>query len=115
MSANLSNLANDFGEGDTTYEDISSSHYPSYFELAKGQSGTTKGPPSTLNVTNSPLEVQAQFHSKMSAGGGDQLVSKSILKNKSDSSSTFRHQQRQRAGTSGKEPRSNDMAGIGGL
>ena len=49
MSANLSNLANEFGDGDTTYEDINSGHYPSYFELAKGQGGVPKGPPSALD------------------------------------------------------------------
>ena len=94
MSTNLSNLAQLFDEGDTTYEEISSS-YPDYLEIVKGQSSMT----ANLNMTNSPILSVKRFHSKMSSGGGDQPMGKSILKNKSDSSTNFQHN-RQRSGTS---------------
>ena len=70
MSTNLSNLAQLFDEGDTTYEDISSS-YPEYLDIAKGQSSMTRYPTSNLNITNSPILSVKKFHSKMSSGGGD--------------------------------------------
>ena len=115
MSTNLSNLAQLFDEGDTTYEDISSS-YPDYLEIVKGQSSMTKGPTSNLNITNSPILSVKRFHSKMSSGGGDQPMSKSILKNKSDSSTNFQHN-RQRSGTgaNGKKGRQKNMTGISEL
>ena len=52
-----------------------------------------------------------RFHSKVSAGGGDQPVSKAILKDKSDSSSTFHHHQRQRTGTAGGKSRPAPLVG----
>ena len=104
MSANLSSLANEFADGDTTYDDIDGTNYPSYIDLAKGHSMITKG--TTSNITNSPIEPQRFHFAKMSSGEGDQKLNKSILKNKSDTSSNIHHQRMKTGTTTGKKSRS---------